>query len=176
MIPLAFGLFPNVSYCTNGKLHTLNNDRVELSRVSTWALRALFSPFVVYKRLVQLSGKLVLEEAAQTSPLLVLVIAMYHYLMEVSLREDGGRVKSGGKSQKKGGKSQKKGGKFQKGGEKRKENGGKSQKNEEKSQKSEEELQKENEKPQEGGKSQMKEGNVVINSTPYTILYPLSRK
>lgn len=165
MIPLAFGLFPNVSYCTNGKLHTLNNDRVELSRVSTWALRALFSPFVVYKRLVQLSGKLVLEEAAQTSPLLVLVIAMYHYLMEVSLREDGGRVKSGGKSQKKGGK-------FQKGGEKRKENGGKSQKNEEKSQKSEEELQKENEKPQEGGKSQMKEGNVVINSTPYTILYP----
>lgn len=160
MIPLAFGLFPNVSYCTNGKLHTLNNDRVELSRVSTWALRALFSPFVVYKRLVQLSGKLVLEEAAQTSPLLVLVIAMYHYLMEVSLREDGGRVKSGGKSQKKGGK-------FQKGGEKRKENGGKSQK-------SEEELQKENEKPQEGGKSQMKEGNVVINSTPYTILYPLS--
>lgn len=162
MIPLAFGLFPNVSYCTNGKLHTLNNDRVELSRVSTWALRALFSPFVVYKRLVQLSGKLVLEEAAQTSPLLVLVIAMYHYLMEVSLREDGGRVKSGGKSQKKGGK-------FQKGGEKRKENGGKSQKNEE-------ELQKENEKPQEGGKSQMKEGNVVINSTPYTILYPLSRK
>lgn len=176
MIPLAFGLFPNVSYCTNGKLHTLNNDRVELSRVSTWALRALFSPFVVYKRLVQLSGKLVLEEAAQTSPLLVLVIAMYHYLMEVSLREDGGRVKSGGKSQKKGGK-------FQKGGEKRKENGVKSQKNEEKSQKSEEksqkseeELQKENEKPQEGGKSQMKEGNVVINSTPYTILYPLSRK
>lgn len=162
MIPLAFGLFPNVSYCANGKLHTLNNDRVELSRVSTWALRALFSPFVVYKRLVQLSGKLVLEEAAQTSPLLVLVIAMYHYLMEVSLREDGGRVKSGGKSQKKGGK-------FQKGGEKRKENGGKSQK-------SEEELQKENEKPQEGGKSQMKEGNVVINSTPYTILYPLSRK
>ena len=162
MIPLAFGLFPNVSYCTNGKLHTLNNDRVELSRVSTWALRALFSPFVVYKRLVQLSGKLVLEEAAQTSPLLVLVIAMYHYLMEVSLREDGGRVKSGGKSQKSGGKSQK-------GGEKRKENGGKSQKNEE-------ELQKENEKPQEGGKSQMKEGNVVINSTPYTILYPLSRK
>lgn len=162
MIPLAFGLFPNVSYCTNGKLHTLNNDRVELSRVSTWALRALFSPFVVYKRLVQLSGKLVLEEAAQTSPLLVLVIAMYHYLMEVSLREDGGRVKSGGKFQKKGGK-------FQKGGEKRKENGGKSQKNEE-------ELQKENEKPQEGGKSQMKEGNVVINSTPYTILYPLSRK
>lgn len=162
MIPLAFGLFPNVSYCANGKLHTLNNDRVELSRVSTWALRALFSPFVVYKRLVQLSGKLVLEEAAQTSPLLVLVIAMYHYLMEVSLREDGGRVKSGGK--------------FQKGGEKRKENGGKSQKNEEKSQKSEEELQKENEKPQEGGKSQMKEGNVVINSTPYTILYPLSRK
>lgn len=162
MIPLAFGLFPNVSYCTNGKLHTLNNDRVELSRVSTWALRALFSPFVVYKRLVQLSGKLVLEEAAQTSPLLVLVIAMYHYLMEVSLREDGGRVKSGGKSQKKGGK-------FQKGGEKRKENEGKSQK-------SEEELQKENEKPQEGGKSQMKEGNVVINSTPYTILYPLSRK
>ena len=162
MIPLAFGLFPNVSYCTNGKLHTLNNDRVELSRVSTWALRALFSPFVVYKRLVQLSGKLVLEEAAQTSPLLVLVIAMYHYLMEVSLREDGGRVKSGGKSQKNGGKSQK-------GGEKRKENGGKSQK-------SEEELQKENEKPQEGGKSQMKEGNVVINSTPYTILYPLSRK
>lgn len=160
MIPLAFGLFPNVSYCTNGKLHTLNNDRVELSRVSTWALRALFSPFVVYKRLVQLSGKLVLEEAAQTSPLLVLVIAMYHYLMEVSLREDGGRVKSGGKSQK--------------GGEKRKENGGKSQKNEEKSQKNEEELQKENEKPQEGGKSQMKEGNVVINSTPYTILYPLS--
>lgn len=160
MIPLAFGLFPNVSYCTNGKLHTLNNDRVELSRVSTWALRALFSPFVVYKRLVQLSGKLVLEEAAQTSPLLVLVIAMYHYLMEVSLREDGGRVKSGGKSQKKGGK-------FQKGGEKRKENGGKSQKNEE-------ELQKEKEKPQEGGKSQMKEGNVVINSTPYTILYPLS--
>ena len=155
MIPLAFGLFPNVSYCTNGKLHTLNNDRVELSRVSTWALRALFSPFVVYKRLVQLSGKLVLEEAAQTSPLLVLVIAMYHYLMEVSLREDGGRVKSGGK--------------FQKGGEKRKENEGKSQKNEE-------ELQKENEKPQEGGKSQMKEGNVVINSTPYTILYPLSRK
>lgn len=153
MIPLAFGLFPNVSYCTNGKLHTLNNDRVELSRVSTWALRALFSPFVVYKRLVQLSGKLVLEEAAQTSPLLVLVIAMYHYLMEVSLREDGGRVKSGGKSQK--------------GGEKRKENGGKSQKNEE-------ELQKEKEKPQEGGKSQMKEGNVVINSTPYTILYPLS--
>ena len=146
MIPLAFGLFPNVSYCTNGKLHTLNNDRVELSRVSTWALRALFSPFVVYKRLVQLSGKLVLEEAAQTSPLLVLVIAMYHYLMEVSLREDGGRVKIGGKSQK----------------------------NEEKSQKSEEELQKENEKPQEGGKSQMKEGNVVINSTPYTILYPLS--
>lgn len=169
MIPLAFGLFPNVSYCTNGKLHTLNNDRVELSRVSTWALRALFSPFVVYKRLVQLSGKLVLEEAAQTSPLLVLVIAMYHYLMEVSLREDGGRVKSGGKSQKGGEK-------FQKGGEKRKENGGKSQKNEEKSQKSEEELQKENEKPQEGGKSQMKEGNVVINSTPYTILYPLSRK
>ena len=162
MIPLAFGLFPNVSYCTNGKLHTLNNDRVELSRVSTWALRALFSPFVVYKRLVQLSGKLVLEEAAQTSPLLVLVIAMYHYLMEVSLREDGGRVKSGGKSQKSGGKSQK-------GGEKRKEKGGKSQKNEE-------ELQKENEKPQEGGKSQMKEGNVVINSTPYTILYPLSRK
>lgn len=160
MIPLAFGLFPNVSYCANGKLHTLNNDRVELSRVSTWALRALFSPFVVYKRLVQLSGKLVLEEAAQTSPLLVLVIAMYHYLMEVSLREDGGRVKSGGKSQKKGGK-------FQKGGEKRKENGGKSQKNEE-------ELQKEKEKPQEGGKSQMKEGNVVINSTPYTILYPLS--
>ena len=160
MIPLAFGLFPNVSYCTNGKLHTLNNDRVELSRVSTWALRALFSPFVVYKRLVQLSGKLVLEEAAQTSPLLVLVIAMYHYLMEVSLREDGGRVKSGGKSQKSGGKSQK-------GGEKRKENGGKSQKNEE-------ELQKEKEKPQEGGKSQMKEGNVVINSTPYTILYPLS--
>lgn len=160
MIPLAFGLFPNVSYCANGKLHTLNNDRVELSRVSTWALRALFSPFVVYKRLVQLSGKLVLEEAAQTSPLLVLVIAMYHYLMEVSLREDGGRVKSGGKSQKKGGK-------FQKGGEKRKENGGKSQK-------SEEELQKEKEKPQEGGKSQMKEGNVVINSTPYTILYPLS--
>lgn len=159
MIPLAFGLFPNVSYCANGKLHTLNNDRVELSRVSTWALRALFSPFVVYKRLVQLSGKLVLEEAAQTSPLLVLVIAMYHYLMEVSLREDGGRVK------KSGGKSQKKGGKFQKGGEKRKENGGKSQKNEE-------ELQKENEKPQEGGKSQMKEGNVVINSTPYTILYP----
>lgn len=139
MIPLAFGLFPNVSYCTNGKLHTLNNDRVELSRVSTWALRALFSPFVVYKRLVQLSGKLVLEEAAQTSPLLVLVIAMYHYLMEVSLREDGGRVKSGGKSQK-----------------------------------NEEELQKEKEKPQEGGKSQMKEGNVVINSTPYTILYPLS--
>ena len=161
MIPLAFGLFPNVSYCTNGKLHTLNNDRVELSRVSTWALRALFSPFVVYKRLVQLSGKLVLEEAAQTSPLLVLVIAMYHYLMEVSLREDGGRVK------KSGGKSQKKGGKYQKGGEKRKENEGKSQKNEE-------ELQKENEKPQEGGKSQMKEGNVVINSTPYTILYPLS--
>lgn len=158
MIPLAFGLFPNVSYCTNGKLHTLNNDRVELSRVSTWALRALFSPFVVYKRLVQLSGKLVLEEAAQTSPFLVLVIAMYHYLMEVSLREDGGRVKSGGKSQKKGGK-------YQKGGEKRKEN-------EEKSQKNEEELQKENEKPQEGGKSQMKEGNVVINSTPYTILYP----
>ena len=161
MIPLAFGLFPNVSYCTNGKLHTLNNDRVELSRVSTWALRALFSPFVVYKRLVQLSGKLVLEEAAQTSPLLVLVIAMYHYLMEVSLREDGGRVK------KSGGKSQKKGGKYQKGGEKRKENEGKSQKNEE-------ELQKENEKPQEGGKSQMKEGNVVINSIPYTILYPLS--
>lgn len=158
MIPLAFGLFPNVSYCASGKLHTLNNDRVELSRVSTWALRALFSPFVVYKRLVQLSGKLVLEEAAQTSPFLVLVITMYHYLMEVSLREDGGRVKSGGKSQKKGGK-------FQKGGEKRKENGGKSQKNEE-------ELQKENEKPQEGGKSQMKEGNVVINSTPYTILYP----
>ena len=152
MIPLAFGLFPNVSYCANGKLHTLNNDRVELSRVSTWALRALFSPFVVYKRLVQLSGKLVLEEAAQTSPFLVLVIAMYHYLMEVSLREDGGRVKkSGGKSQKKGGKSQK---------------------NEEKSQKNEEELQKENEKPQEGGKSQMKEGSVVINSTPYTILYP----
>lgn len=161
MIPLAFGLFPNMSYCANGKLHTLNNDRVELSRVSTWALRALFSPFVVYKRLVQLSGKLVLEEAAQTSPLLVLVIAMYHYLMEVSLREDGGRVK------KSGGKSQKKGGKYQKGGEKRKENEGKSQKNEE-------ELQKENEKPQEGGKSQMKEGNVVINSTPYTILYPLS--
>lgn len=158
MIPLAFGLFPNVSYCASGKLHTLNNDRVELSRVSTWALRALFSPFVVYKRLVQLSGKLVLEEAAQTSPFLVLVIAMYHYLMEVSLREDGERVKSGGKSQKKGGK-------YQKGGEKRKENGGKSQKNEE-------ELQKENEKPQEGGKSQMKEGNVVINSTPYTILYP----
>lgn len=152
MIPLAFGLFPNVSYCANGKLHTLNNDRVELSRVSTWALRALFSPFVVYKRLVQLSGKLVLEEAAQTSPLLVLVIAMYHYLMEVSLREDGGRVK-------------KSGGKSQKGGEKRKENGGKFQKNEE-------ELQKENEKPQEGGKSQMKEGSVVINSTPYTILYP----
>ena len=163
MIPLAFGLFPNVSYCANGKLHTLNNDRVELSRVSTWALRALFSPFVVYKRLVQLSGKLVLEEAAQTSPLLVLVIAMYHYLMEVSLREDGGRVK------KSGGKSQKKGGKYQKGGEKRKNNEGKSQKNEE-------ELQKEKEKPQEGGKSQMKEGNVVINSTPYTILYPLSRK
>lgn len=158
MIPLAFGLFPNVSYCASGKLHTLNNDRVELSRVSTWALRALFSPFVVYKRLVQLSGKLVLEEAAQTSPFLVLVIAMYHYLMEVSLREDGERVKSGGKSQKKGGK-------YQKGGEKRKENGGKSQKNEE-------ELQKENEKPQEGGKSQMKEGSVVINSTPYTILYP----
>lgn len=166
MIPLAFGLFPNVSYCASGKLHTLNNDRVELSRVSTWALRALFSPFVVYKRLVQLSGKLVLEEAAQTSPFLVLVIAMYHYLMEVSLREDGGRVK------KSGGKSQKKGGKYQKGGEKRKENGGKSQKNEEKSQKSEEELQKENEKPQEEGKSQMKEGSVVINSTPYTILYP----
>lgn len=147
MIPLAFGLFPNVSYCTDGKLHTLNNDRVELSRVSTWGLRALFSPFVVYKRLVQLSGKLVLEEAAQTSPFLVLVIALYHYLMEVSLREDGGRVKENG--------------------EKAKKEGGKAKKGDEKSQ--------ENEKPQkDGGKSQIKEGSVVINSTPYTILYPLS--
>ena len=74
-IPVVFGLYPNVCSFTNGKLRTLSNDHAWFGRCSCCSEDSVRSLFVVFKRVVQLSGRMVLEEAMAAAPLLVLVTA-----------------------------------------------------------------------------------------------------
>ena len=85
-IPVVFGLYPNVCPYAGGKLHTLSNGHAWFGRSSCCSADTVHSLFVAFKRVVQLSGRMVLEEAMAAAPLLVLVVAMYHQKLRQSLQ------------------------------------------------------------------------------------------
>ena len=85
-IPVVFGLYPNVRSYAGGKLHTLSNGHAWFGRSSCCSADTLHSLFVAFKRVVQLSGRMVLEEAMAAAPLLVLVVALYHQKLRQSLQ------------------------------------------------------------------------------------------
>lgn len=72
-VPVVFGLYPNLCSFANGKLRTLSNSHALFGRNSCCSEMTVHSLFVVFKRVVQLSGKMVLDEAMAAAPLLVLV-------------------------------------------------------------------------------------------------------
>ena len=85
-IPVVFGLYPNVCSYAGGKLHTLSNGHAWFGRSSCCSADTVHSLFVAFKRVVQLSGRMVLEEAMAAAPLLVLVVALYHQKLRQSLQ------------------------------------------------------------------------------------------
>lgn len=87
-IPVVFGLYPNVCSYAGGKLHTLANGHAWFGRSSCCSADTVRSLFVAFKRVVQLSGRMVLEEAMAAAPLLVLVVALYHQKLRQSLQKE----------------------------------------------------------------------------------------
>ena len=85
-IPVVFGLYPNVCSYAGGKLHTLSNGHAWFGRSSCCSADTVHSLFVAFKRVVQLSGRMVLEEAMAAAPLLVLIVALYHQKLRQSLQ------------------------------------------------------------------------------------------
>ena len=73
-IPVVFGLYPNVCSYAGGKLHTLSNGHAWFGRSSCCSADTVHSLFVAFKRVVQLSGRM------------VLVVAMYLQKLRQSLQ------------------------------------------------------------------------------------------
>lgn len=168
-IPVVFGLYPNVCSYAGGKLHTLSNGHAWFGRSSCCSADTVHSLFVAFKRVVQLSGRMVLEEAMAAAPLLVLVVAMYHQKLRQSLQ----RSQKAQVSQKESKESQKE---SQKGLEKglEKESQKESQKGSQKG--LEKESQKGLEKELQGEEwcvTELKEGEVREGKETFVILYPL---
>ena len=144
-IPVVFGLYPNVCSYAGGKLHTLSNGHAWFGRSSCCSADTVHSLFVAFKRVVQLSGRMVLEEAMAAAPLLVLVVALYHQKLRQSLQ------RSQKESQKESQASQKE-----------------SQASQKESQASQKESQGE-----EWCVTELKEGEVREGKETFVILYPL---
>ena len=160
-IPVVFGLYPNVCSYAGGKLHTLSNGHAWFGRSSCCSADTVHSLFVAFKRVVQLSGRMVLEEAMAAAPLLVLVVALYHQKLRQSLQRS--QKASQKESQKESKESQKESQASQK----------ESQASQKESQKG---LEKESQKESQGEEwcvTELKEGEVREGKETFVILYPL---
>lgn len=162
-IPVVFGLYPNVCSYAGGKLHTLSNGHAWFGRSSCCSADTVHSLFVAFKRVVQLSGRMVLEEAMAAAPLLVLVVALYHQKLRQSLQRS--QKASLQKESKESQKESQKG--LEKGLEKE------SQKESQKGLEKESQKVSKESQGEEWCVTELKEGEVREGKETFVILYPL---